>query len=261
VSETNVSFVLEHDAEIIADNLKIKGDMGISAIDKVNNIMKTIIELGLFEESNNRISCLKIAKRLDKSMTSNKQMRELISKMRVCHDVVMTRHDVVMLEEIRRDKIRKEEREKRHSLFYNDDDEVPFLQDIHFGSFNQQKENKTNADEKQKIDSQLVQKKKKEKSSVKKEKRNVYGEYENVYLEDSRYKKLLGDYGEGVIKKYIEKISCYVASSGRKYKDFSAVIRTWLDKDGIVKTTAPNNPKKIHLSEEDEHKLNNGIVG
>jgi hypothetical protein len=105
VSEHNINFELEHDAEIIADNLKIKGDADISAIDKVNMIMKTIIQLGLFECSNNKITCLKLAKRLDQSMTSNTKMRKMISNIK-SHDTVMINHDTVMQEEKRTDKKR-----------------------------------------------------------------------------------------------------------------------------------------------------------
>jgi len=69
VEKNNITFELEHDTEIIADNLKIKGDNDYSAIDKVNNIMKNIIELGLFESSNNKITCLKLALRLDNTVS------------------------------------------------------------------------------------------------------------------------------------------------------------------------------------------------
>src|SRR5678816_1516310 len=55
VSEHNITFELEHDAEIIADNLKIQGTSDTSAVDRVNQIMKYIVSLGLFEESKGRI--------------------------------------------------------------------------------------------------------------------------------------------------------------------------------------------------------------
>ena len=101
VCEQNITFELEHDAEIIADNLKIKGDENIAGIDKVNIIMRTIVDLGLFEESESRIFCSKLAKRLDQSMTGNKKMRKIIEN-------VKESHDIVMLEEKRRDKNREE---------------------------------------------------------------------------------------------------------------------------------------------------------
>jgi hypothetical protein len=89
VTENKITFELEHDAEIIADNLKIKGDASFSGVEKVNQIMRYIVELGLFDENNGHISCYKIAKRLDLSMTSNPRFRELIASVK-SHDSVMT---------------------------------------------------------------------------------------------------------------------------------------------------------------------------
>ena len=42
ISENNLTFELEHDSEIIADNLKIIGDSTKSGMEIVENIMKTI---------------------------------------------------------------------------------------------------------------------------------------------------------------------------------------------------------------------------
>ncbi len=72
VDKDNITFELEHDARIIARNVG-------SSAQKVTEIMKYFVELGLFECSNNVITCLKLAKRLDKSMTSNPQMRGIIA--------------------------------------------------------------------------------------------------------------------------------------------------------------------------------------
>lgn len=105
VCSENITFELEHDSEIIADNLKIKSEPGESSIDKVNRIMKTIIDQGLFEDSENKITCLKLAKRLDQSMTSNPEMRKIIEKIKN-HDSVMTVPDKVMQDKTRLDKNR-----------------------------------------------------------------------------------------------------------------------------------------------------------
>jgi len=110
VCAENITYELEHDAEIIADTLKIKGDPGISAIEKVNAIMRYIVELGLFECHNNIITCMKLAKRLDSSMSSNPKMREII-KARNSHDTVMTPSCKIRLEENRREE-KREEREE-----------------------------------------------------------------------------------------------------------------------------------------------------
>lgn len=101
LSTTNLTFKLEDDAEILAH------DTGLH-IDDVNGMMRFMVELGLFEDSQGVISCLKLAKRLDQSQSGNKNMRNLIAKAKESQDGVMTTsgqsHDSVMLEEKRKEK-------------------------------------------------------------------------------------------------------------------------------------------------------------
>lgn len=102
VCADNLSFELEHDARIIARNTG-------STPQKVAEMMKYFVSIGLFECSEGVITCMKIARRLDQSMTSNPKMRQLISNMRdENHATVMTVSDSVMQEENRIDKNRKE---------------------------------------------------------------------------------------------------------------------------------------------------------
>ena len=98
VSETNLTFELEHDSEIIADDLHIKGTATQSGQDLVEEIMKYIVELGLFTCSDNRIFCFKLAKRMSLSITSNREFRAKIAQIKdqLNHDEVMTNHDDVM---------------------------------------------------------------------------------------------------------------------------------------------------------------------
>lgn len=95
----NLNFELEHDARIIARNTG-------STPQKVEEMMKYFVKVGLFECSEGVITCLKMAKRLDKSMTSNPKMRDMISKLRDVnhHDSGMTIPDSVMQDKIRLDK-------------------------------------------------------------------------------------------------------------------------------------------------------------
>lgn len=86
VDANNLTFSLEHDARIIARNVG-------STVQKVEEMMKYFVSIGLFECSNNTITCLKIAKRLDQSMTSNPAMRKMISQIRDLNS-----HDGVMIE-------------------------------------------------------------------------------------------------------------------------------------------------------------------
>lgn len=108
----NITFELEHDARIIARNTG-------STAQKVEEMMRYFVAQGLFESSESgKVTCLKLAKRLDKSMTSNIKMRELIELVRgknhdsvmINHDNVMSNPDEVMQDKIRIDKIREEEK-------------------------------------------------------------------------------------------------------------------------------------------------------
>ena len=91
-----ITFELEHDARIIARNTG-------STPQKVEEMMRYFVKLGLFEDSTGVITCIKLARRLDKSMTSNPQMREIIGKLKN-HDSIMTESAKVMQDKIRLDK-------------------------------------------------------------------------------------------------------------------------------------------------------------
>lgn len=58
VEKHNLTFELEHDAELIADDFKLSTDL-------VQHIMTYMVELGLFENSTGVITCLKMATRTD----------------------------------------------------------------------------------------------------------------------------------------------------------------------------------------------------
>ncbi len=109
LDQDNLTFELEHDAEIIADALKIKAEnIGQSPVDVVNHIIKTIVDLDLFQMDNTgRVYCYKLKERVDKSMTSNPKMREMLGKLK-SHDPVMIQSAKVMQEENRLDKKRKD---------------------------------------------------------------------------------------------------------------------------------------------------------
>lgn len=96
VDKDNITFELEHDARIIARNVG-------STAQKVEEMMRYFVELGLFEDSQGTITCLKLARRLDKSMTSNPEMRQLIENIKN-HDGVMTQSEKPMQDKIRLDK-------------------------------------------------------------------------------------------------------------------------------------------------------------
>ena len=74
VDSDSVTFELEHDARVIARNVGCTPQ-------KVEEMMRYFVNIGLFENANGVITCLKMAKRLDKSMTSNAEMRKTIGMM------------------------------------------------------------------------------------------------------------------------------------------------------------------------------------
>ena len=93
VDKDNITFDLEHDARIIARNTG-------STPQKVEEMMRYFVDQGLFENTAGVITCLKLAKRLDKSMTSNPEMRNIIEGLK-SHDKVMTKSAVPMQDKIR----------------------------------------------------------------------------------------------------------------------------------------------------------------
>lgn len=76
VDKNNITFELEHDAEIIGFQL------GIDQI-KVQEIMSYMIDLGLFDLSqNNQIRCLKMAYRLDETTTKNPEVKAMLKALK-----------------------------------------------------------------------------------------------------------------------------------------------------------------------------------
>ena len=89
ISQTNISFELEHDSEIIADMLKVRSPSpDKSPITYTEEIMRYLCELGLFENNSGHITCFSMLKRLDTSMTSNPQFRKLITKAKEEHGII-----------------------------------------------------------------------------------------------------------------------------------------------------------------------------
>lgn len=76
VDKDSITFELEHDSRVIARNTG-------STAQKVEEMMRYFVTQRLFESTDNVITCLAMAKRLDKSMTSNPQMRDVIGSLGV----------------------------------------------------------------------------------------------------------------------------------------------------------------------------------
>lgn len=75
VGSNNLTFELEHDARIISRAT------GISE-QRVNEIMRYFVDQKLFENNENTITCLKLAKRLDETTSKSPQVKQLLSEMK-----------------------------------------------------------------------------------------------------------------------------------------------------------------------------------
>tara|TARA_R110000851_G_scaffold23956_1_gene69689 strand:+ start:234 stop:1067 length:834 start_codon:yes stop_codon:yes gene_type:complete len=98
VDKGNITFTLEHDARIIARNVG-------STPQKVQEMMTRFVDIGLFENIDGVITCMRIAKRLDQSMVSSPEMREIIKGIK-SHDPIMTQSDKPMQDKNRLDQTR-----------------------------------------------------------------------------------------------------------------------------------------------------------
>lgn len=66
--------------------------------------------------------------------------------------------------------------------------------------------------------------------------KEIYGALKNVKLTKKEYEFLIKDYGENIVKKYIEHLSTYIPNKPKPpYKDHNAVIRNWFNRDNIQK--------------------------
>lgn len=84
----------------------------------------------------------------------------------------------------------------------------------------------------------------KEKESIKKEKGSV-GTFQNVFLTKEEYEKLKAQFPDYLER--IDRLSEYIASSGKSYKSHYAVILTWARKDKQDKK--PNKRGSVYSTE------------
>ena len=78
-------------------------------------------------------------------------------------------------------------------------------------------------------------------SKSKKPIKHKYGEYNNVLLTDAELEKLKTEYSD--YEERIERLSSYVASTGKSYKSHYATIRNWARKDTPKQQTQAETPE------------------
>lgn len=83
------------------------------------------------------------------------------------------------------------------------------------------------------------------KDSKGKSTKKKYGEYQNVFFTDEQYEKLITEFPTDYNER-IEKLDCYIQSTGKKYKDCLATIRNWArkEKEEQAKKYVTNEPKQ-----------------
>lgn len=115
IDRNHLTFELEHDAELIAHDTGIHYEL-------VQEMMTYMVNQGLFENSSGTITCIKMAKRIDQSMTSDTEFRRLIKELNNNHDKVMT--ESCLNQDLSCKKI---------------DDRSQMLDDIHIGDISSEK--------------------------------------------------------------------------------------------------------------------------
>ena len=78
--------------------------------------------------------------------------------------------------------------------------------------------------------------------------RSDYGRYGNLFLSDDEYSALAADYPDD-LSRYLEELSCYLAATGRTYRNYEAGIRSWALRDHS--RTKADTHKAYEYTEED----------
>ena len=89
-----------------------------------------------------------------------------------------------------------------------------------------------------------------------KETKHRYGEYKNVLLTDTELEKLKAEYPSDY-KDRIERLSCYIESTGKSYKSHLATIRNWDRMDKDRKKATEKQKRNYDMSIDEVY----GIVG
>lgn len=93
----------------------------------------------------------------------------------------------------------------------------------------------------------ITKEERKQKSSTVKDEKHRYGEYANVLLSNEDFSKLQAEFPDW--QERIERLSGYMASTGKKYKNHLATIRNWARRDSERQKPARNSDSRA--SEQD----------
>ena len=85
----------------------------------------------------------------------------------------------------------------------------------------------------------------------KKEMSNKYGEYKNVLLSDTDLAKLKSEFPNDWEER-IERLSAYIASTGKSYKSHLATIRNWARRNSEARKKTSRNESHWQKTEEEK---------
>jgi hypothetical protein len=88
--------------------------------------------------------------------------------------------------------------------------------------------------------------------------KHIYGEFKNVRLTDEESEKLKAQFGEEGTSFWIEQLSAYVESKGKKYKSHYATILNWDRKDGGNKRITTKSGECTYCGKKSE-KITDGL--
>lgn len=115
ISSENITFELEHDAEIIADNLRVKGDESHTPSEKVSVIMRYMIDNNLFSENGGRIFCLSMVRQIDAALVRNPELQRIKQYIKEHSGQFGIYPDIS--DQIRSDEKRSDEKKSEEDLF------------------------------------------------------------------------------------------------------------------------------------------------
>lgn len=78
---------------------------------------------------------------------------------------------------------------------------------------------------------------------------------DSILLTTEEYKKLINEYGEGIIEKKIEDLQRYIARTGKKYASHYLTIKAWLRKDEAIGNNETDKPEHNTIDLRKEYNL------
>lgn len=123
----------------------------------------------------------------------------------------------------------KSNQKKSNEIKSNQNENVTFLE-----------KKKEEVEEEKEIEDEVLKK-----ENVKEKKhtppKKYFGLFKNVLLTEQEHKNLFIDYGDTKAVDYIERLSGYIESTGKRYKSHYATIQNWARKDGVERWSKLNN--------------------